>query len=513
VTPVAELEGAVVHREFRASRGGVIARAVASVAIFAGVLLQPIVWDTVRDQWIGLAAIYAIIGLSVNVITGHAGQISLGHQAFVGIGAFVSAFIVAKLGGFYPDPLEPVLPPVVTSTTNFWLGIAAAALIGGVLALVLGMVALRIRGLYLALITLAFGLMAENTIFNWRSFTGGGAGLPAPRPVLFESNQTYAFLSLLFVGLFLLLDWRLVKTRAGRAIVALRHDERVAATLGVNVTRYKLLAFATGGVMAGVAGALFAHWNQAVQALDFVLQTALVWVLMSVVGGLGSRAGVVIGSAFFALFPLVVSDLAGDASIRVPFLGDVLVQILTPFFGALLLLLTITLYPGGIGQQILPIRRWLAGGPLVEAPHELRLAGLPLLVAFLVLLLAGAGLATSLMAGGAAGVVAALLLVLYLRRFRARWRTRPLEAERPAGILPGRAAVGEGRPEDRALVANRSGVPEVDPGAAATGAEGAESSSGAATAEPVASRPEAPEPAPASASRGSRRPLRRRRDG
>jgi branched-chain amino acid transport system permease protein len=519
---VTEAAASASHRRFRPSRTGVIARVVASVAILAGVLLQPVLWDSVRDQWIGLAAIYAVIGLSVNVITGHAGQISLGHQAFVGIGAFISAFIVAKLGGFYPDPLHPVLPPLVTSTTNFWFGIGVAAITGGAMALILGMVALRIRGLYLALITLAFGLMAENTLFNWRSFTGGGAGLPAPRPVLFESNQAYAYLCLLFVGLFLLIDWRLVKTRAGRAVVALRNEERVAATLGINVTRYKLLAFATGGVMAGVAGALFAHWNQAVQALDFVLQTALVWILMSVVGGLGSRAGVVIGSAFFALFPLVVSDLAGDASIRIPLLGDVLVQILTPFFGALLLLLTITLYPGGIGQQILPIRRWLAGGPLVEARHELRLAGLPLLVTFLALLLAGVAVLPSALAGLAVGIVTVLLLLVYLRRMAAVSRApargfqgpasgprRPEQARPPAGSV---AVGGEGSARPAATKASDPSVPPTSDGSDPDLLPASDEPDRSTAAEPVV-----PGGKPAqeheAASTGGQRLFRRRRNG
>jgi Branched-chain amino acid transport system / permease component len=212
----------------------------------------------------------------------------------------------------------------------------------------------------------------------------------------------------------------------------------VASTLGVNVTRYKLLAFATGGLMAGVAGALFAHWNQAVQAQDFVLQTALVWVLMSVIGGLGSRAGVVIGSAFFALFPLVLADRAGDASIPIPFLGDVLVQILTPFFGALLLLLTITLYPGGIGQQILPLRRWLAGGLLVESRHDLRLAGLPLLVTFLGLVLSGVTWYLALAFGFVAGLISGLLLLLYLRRAHRALATqrRRAEVEAAAETVP-----------------------------------------------------------------------------
>jgi branched-chain amino acid transport system permease protein len=403
---------------FRPRWPGIAARVLAAVVIAAGILVQPLLWDNLRDQWLGLAAIYAVIGLSVNVITGHSGQISLGHQAFVGIGAFMSAFVAAKLGGYFPDPENLVLPPLTVPSSNFWLGVVAAAATGAVMALLLGVVALRIRGLYLALITLAFGLMAEQAIFGIRGFTGGGAGLMAPRPAMFESNQAYAYVCFGFVGLLLFVDWRLVRSKAGRAIVAIRNDEQVAATQGINVIRYKLLAFAISGLMAGLAGALFAHWNQAVQALDFVLQTALLWILMSVVGGLGSRAGVVIGSVFFALFPLVVSDRAGDASIPVPFIGDVLVQTLTPFLGALLLLLTITQYPGGIGQQILPIRRWLAGGPLVEHRRQvLLLPGLPAVVVAAAGVLAGWELRVWLVAAVATAVVTGLLLALYLRRY------------------------------------------------------------------------------------------------
>lgn len=335
---------------FRPSRVGVAARIIVAVLIAAGVLLLPVPLDNVWRSRMALAVIFAIIGLSVNVITGHAGQISLGHQAFVGIGAFMSAFVVARF--------------------NFGAGFLVAGLTGAFLALILGLVALRIRGLYLALITLAFGLMAENTIFGIRGFTGGGAGAPAPRPALFQSDLGYVYLCLAVLAGSLLVDWRLLKTKAGRAIVALRNDERVAATLGINVTAFKLLAFVVGGFMAGMAGSLFAHWNEFVQAEDFELRRALVWVLMAVVGGLGSRAGVVIGSAFFALFDFVVADIAGGSTWHLPLVGDVLVIILSPLFGAFLLLLTLTLYPGGIGQQLMPIRRWLAGGPFLEHGHR-----------------------------------------------------------------------------------------------------------------------------------------------
>jgi branched-chain amino acid transport system permease protein len=402
---------------------------VAASLLAAAVLILPVLLETTQDLWLALAAIYAIIGLSVNLITGHAGQISLGHQAFVGIGAFMAAYIVRTVGGFQTDPTTGlVIAPEVVSTPDFWLGLVLAGLTGTVMAVLLGLVALRIRGLYLALITLSFGLMAETTIFNWRAFTGGGAGAAAPRPAAFASNQAYAYVCLAILAVFLFVDWRLVRSRAGRAMVAFRANDRVAATLGVNVTSYKLLAFAAAGFLAGVAGALFGHWNQAVQALDFDLRTALVWVLMAVVGGLGSRAGVVAGSAFFAVFPLYLSASAGGATIDIPGLGEVLIQTLSPFLGALLLLLTITLYPGGIGQQLLPMRRWLAGGPLVTSRHEaLRLAGLPALVLLVAtLLVVEGGMAGRLGAGAVAavagGVLSALLLLEYLRQLG---RSRP----------------------------------------------------------------------------------------
>lgn len=451
---------AVSLADFRPAPAGLAARGLAAVVLAAAVLALPLVLDTTQDLWMGLAAIYAVIGLSVNIITGHAGQISLGHQAFVGIGAFMSAYVVKSVGSFPEDPTTGlVIAPSTVATADFWVGLTVAGVTGTVMAVLLGLVALRIRGLYLALITLAFGLMTETTIFNWRAFTGGGAGAATPRPAAFQSNEAYAYVCLAILALFLFVDWRLVKTRAGRAITAFRNDERVAATLGVNVTLYKLLSFGVAGFLAGVAGGLFGHWNQAVQALDFELRTALVWVLMAVVGGLGSRAGVVIGSAFFAVFPLYLSAVAGGATINLPGVGEVLIQTLSPFFGAFLLLITITLYPGGIGQQILPFRRWLAGGPLVEDRHEaIRMAGFPLLIGLLVTLglTSGAGLPRFL-AGLAAGAVAAflfvVLLLFYLARLHRTLRTSAApepavaaEAALPAPAEASAAAAGAGNP-------------------------------------------------------------------
>ena len=413
-------EGSVVG--FRANRAGIAARVVAAVALVVAIFLLPVVLQTTQDLWLGLAAIYAVIGLSVNIITGHAGQISLGHQAFIGIGAFASAFVVKTVGSFPIDPFSNlVIAPTVIPTTDFWVAVTAAGFTGTLMAVVLGLVALRIRGLYLALITLAFGLVAENTIFAWREFTGGGAGAPAPRPAMFQSDGAFAYICLILLGLFLFVDWRLVKSRGGRAIVALRNDERVAATMGVSVTMYKLLAFAAAGFFAGVAGSLFAHWNGQVTSPDFQLQQALVWILMAVVGGLGSRAGVVAGSAFFAVFPLYLSAKVGGASVNLPVVGPVLIQTLSPLIGALLLLFTIVLYPGGIGQQLLPFRRWLAGGPFVASRHEaFQVAGFPTLIGLLATLaLLDVSLGIRFVIGLGVGIVLAAVstvgLLLYVR--------------------------------------------------------------------------------------------------
>lgn len=327
-------------------RGGLLARGAVAALLLAAAAVPPLLAGNVWNQRIALAAIYAVIGLSVNLLIGHAGQISLGHQAFVGIGAFTTAYLVSRLAVGFP------------------VAVLAAAATGAAMAGVLGLAALRIRGLYLALVTLAFGLTAETTLFNWRAFTGGGAGAQAPRPGPVATDLAYCYLCLAVLGLVLLLDWRLVRTKAGRAMVALRTDERVAATLGVDVTGYKLLAFMLSGFLAGLAGALFAHWNQLVQALDFDFQIALVWVVMAVVGGLRSRAGVVLASAFFALLPTVLPQLLTASPVQPPFLNEAVYHVLPPFVAVVLLLLTLTLLPGGVGQLLGPLRRWLAGGPL-----------------------------------------------------------------------------------------------------------------------------------------------------
>lgn len=290
-----------------------------------------------------LAVIYAIGGLSLNVLLGYAGQISLGHQAFVGIGAFASAFIVTNL------------------ELSFWLAVGVAATLGALQAVVLGAISLRLTGLYFALVTLAYGTFAEETLFGISAITGGEGGKPAPRPPAFEDGYRYYFLCLGFLVLVLWLDWRLTRSKAGRAMAALRENPRVASSYGINVRAYILVAFAVSGIFAGVAGSLMAHHDEVIVGSSFDFRLALLFVLMTVVGGLRDRVGVVIGSVFFALLEegalVHMFHLEG-------FFEDLLglpVDFVSLVVGPILLLLTITLYPGGIGQQVAPIRVWLTG--------------------------------------------------------------------------------------------------------------------------------------------------------
>lgn len=327
---------------WRPSAAGWAARLGILAALFLG-----LIWGVsiVSDVWadrVAHASIYAIIGLSLNIIMGYVGQVSLGHHAFVGLAAFGSAFMVTTKGQPFP------------------VGVLVACAFGGLTAGLLGLVALRIKGLYLALITLTFGFVAVNSFFEIPALTGGGQGLAAPKPSLFSSDAAYAYLCLGLLGLVLFVDWRLLSSKVGRGILAVKESEAVAASYAVNVTSYKVMAFVLSGVFAGLAGALFAHRNTQVVAADFNFSTSLLWVLMVVVGGLGNRVGVVIASAFFALF----TDLVGLFGPLEHFLTNTFKRSPAEFeglIGALLALLTIILHPGGISDQVAPLVRWFGG--------------------------------------------------------------------------------------------------------------------------------------------------------
>lgn len=328
---------------FRPSAAGWLARALVWMALAWLVLVFPLSRPGFEVQQFAQAAIYGIIGLSLNILLGYTGQISLGQQAFVGIGAFTSAYIVTVQG------------------QSFWLAIAVAAVVGGLQALILGAVSLRVRGLYFALVSLSYGLVAQDNLFQIKELTGGSQGQQAPKPPGFNTDWRYYYLCLTFLAFALWVDWRLLKTKAGRAWLAVRENERVAATFGISVRLSVLFAFVMSGALAGLGGALLAHNNTFVSPEVWSFNLGLVLVIMTVVGGLRSRAGVVIGSAFFSLTTYLFGKIGVLDTLVKNLPGHGSKELVPLLIGPVLLLITLTRFPGGVGQQIRPIQGWLRG--------------------------------------------------------------------------------------------------------------------------------------------------------
>ena len=335
---------------FRPTPGGWAARAglvvgLAAIAFWYVQANQPF-----RADELSSAVIIAIGALSLNVLVGYTGQISLGHQAFIGIGAFSTAYVFGH------------------QHYGFYVGLIAGAVVGATQAVLLGLIALRVRGLYFALVTLAWGFVAENAIFRIVSFTGGGAGAKAPRPSGFTTDKSYLVMCVIVLAVVLLIDWRLVATKAGRALQAVRESPNVASSFGVNVRAYTLFAFAVSGVYAGVAGALFAARRGNVVAVDFTFaDIALPYLIITVVGGLRRRGGIVL----FALLYVLGREYLPDWGKSISFLKDNAIFVI-PALSGLLAILTMIFQPEGLGTVTAPIGRWLKG-----SRFELHLSGGP----------------------------------------------------------------------------------------------------------------------------------------
>jgi len=300
------------------------------------------------------ACIYAIVGLSLNILIGYTGQLSLGHNGFFGIGAFAAAY------------------SLTVQEVPFALTFVIAGLVGAAFALLMGIVALRITGLYLALITLVFGLTLEESLFEVGWLTNAGAGQPADRPEWLFSDTNFFYFCLAFLLVAVYLDYRLLRSKTGRALLALKENERVAEAFGINVTVYKLIAFVLSGSLAGVAGALLAYRIGIVTASGLGFTLALTFVLMTVVGGLGSRLGVILGASLFASLGYILEEtwmhsvqqfLSSALSFGSSSAQANIEQFSVGLLGALGLLITLVQFPGGLAQQFKAFFDWTFGKP------------------------------------------------------------------------------------------------------------------------------------------------------
>ena len=264
-------------------------RVVAFVAVGIFLALLPRVADPYLLYLASVTAVYLIIALSLNLLLGYTGQISLGHAGFAAVGAYASAILSKQLG----------------------LGIGFAAFFGAGLAaavgLLVGLPALKVRGYYLALVTLAFGEIVQVILRQAKFLTGGNDGLAvvAPRlPGLSMSVAHSTYYLLWAVALFCVWFVRnIVRGRSGRAFACIRDSEIAAQSVGISLTRYKLYAFIVSAFLAGLAGALYSILNQYVHPDDFDFGRSIAYLMMVVVGGLGTLAGSAIGALLLAILP------------------------------------------------------------------------------------------------------------------------------------------------------------------------------------------------------------------
>ena len=278
----------------------------------------------------------AVLGLSI--LTGYCGQISVGQAAFMCVGAYTSTILVRELG------------------FSFWAALPCAAIAAGIAGLIFGIPSLRVKGFYLAMATLA-----AQFIIPWlfahvaMDITGGAKGLRVP-PITLMGKSFTSQASMFFTIMPLALGAiyfakNLVRTRVGRAFIAVRDNDLAATVMGVNTFRYKLLAFFICSIYAGVAGALMAAWMRDVNAGNFTLMMSIWYLAMLIVGGMGSIAGALFGTVFFVTLDEVSRFFGPQIGAAIGMSGCVATSALAPLFFGLVVLLFLIFEPRGLAHR------------------------------------------------------------------------------------------------------------------------------------------------------------------
>jgi branched-chain amino acid transport system permease protein len=243
-----------------------------------------------------MAGIFAILALSLNLLLGYTGQLSLGHAAFFGIGAYTSSLLALRLE--WP----------------FAAGFACATALAALAGYAIGRLALKLRGAYFVLVTISFAGVISLVSVNWMELTNGPLGLPGVPPASlagfeFRTKQAAYYLVLAAAVAAYACCHRIVHSRVGRALVALRENESLAESVGVDGTRYLVQAAVVSAGMAGAAGSLYAHYTRLVSPEVFLFGYTVTMVIMVVAGGKGTLTGPVVGAVIFTALPELLREM------------------------------------------------------------------------------------------------------------------------------------------------------------------------------------------------------------
>ncbi|WP_298933206.1 branched-chain amino acid ABC transporter permease [uncultured Ramlibacter sp.] len=259
-----------------------------------GLLLLAAPW-LFAEYWLAqltFVLIYAIVGLGLMLLAGFTGLFSLGHAAFLGVGAYTQA-VLTNMGLPFP------------------IALALAGLLSAAVGIIVGLPALRVKGIYLGIATLSFGFIVEEVLARWESVTGGNAGIHVKAPQMFgwklSSGEEFYFLCLLIAVVSTLAILNLLRSPTGRAFVAIRDSEISAQSMGIHLARYKTLSFALSAALAGIGGALYAHKLSFISPDQFNILQSVDLLLMVVIGGLGSVHGAFLGAIFLISMPQLIA--------------------------------------------------------------------------------------------------------------------------------------------------------------------------------------------------------------
>jgi branched-chain amino acid transport system permease protein len=276
-----------------------------------------------------LISIYAILGLSLNLVVGYTGLLSLAQAAFYGIGAYATALLMVNFG------------------FNFFVAMIAGILLAGLVALLLGLVLSKFSGDYYALASLGFGVIIYSIFLNWQNLTGGPLGIPGiPRPALFgfvfSDNLTFLVLSIIIVIVVYLVSRFIVDSSFGRVLKAVREDEKAIQVFGYRTISYKLAIFVIGAMMAAIAGALYAAYITYIDPSTFNVFESIFVIAIIILGGLASLRGSIIGAIFLILLPEFLRFVG--------FPDEIAAQMRQAVYGLLLILLMLYRPQGLVGE-------------------------------------------------------------------------------------------------------------------------------------------------------------------
>ncbi|MFC1848001.1 branched-chain amino acid ABC transporter permease [Chloroflexota bacterium] len=306
---------------------------IALVLLFLLPQVLSIGWLTIVNG----IGIYAIAVLGLQVLTGYAGQISLGQSAFMGVGAYTTFLTVTYWG----------LP--------FWVTLPLAGISAGLAGLIFGLSSLRVKGFYLAMSTLAAQFIIPWLIINIAPDITGHTTRVVPPPSIAgfvintQEEMFYLIFPVTLLTIFLIKN--LVRGRMGRAFIAIRDNDVAAGVMGINIFKYKLLAFLVSAICAGVAGCLTAYWLRVVSPDQISLMQSIWFLGMLVIGGLGSISGAIMGVTFVQLFNYLITVIGQNIADAWPSWADLATGPLSPMAFGLIVILTLIFQPRGLAHQ------------------------------------------------------------------------------------------------------------------------------------------------------------------